>query len=125
MIEVTQILAHGVSRPLIPIRTTFHGLLSRQKFHKSATKMIESIGLANVSMETDAQKLREDEDAIDPELTQFEIGISMSRYLPASGTAGFERILVKGKRRVPRPTTRMSAETEGRSSGCCMKSLSC
>ncbi len=35
------------------------------------------------------------------ELMQFEIGMSTSRYLPPSGTAGFERINVSGKQ--PRP----------------------
>ena len=34
---------------------------------------------------------------------QLEIGMSISRYFPASGTAGLDRILVKGDRRVPRP----------------------
>src|SRR5688572_24438217 len=31
------------------------------------------------------------------------MGISMRRYFPAIGTAGFERILVKGCKRVPLP----------------------
>ena len=31
-----------------------------------------------------------------PELRQLEIGISTKRYLPAIGTAGFERCAVKG-----------------------------
>jgi hypothetical protein len=34
---------------------------------------------------------------------QLEIGISTSRYLPASGTAGFARSLVSGNKRVPCP----------------------
>src|SRR5437773_10683990 len=37
------------------------------------------------------------------ELMQLEIGISTRRYLPASGTAGFERSLVSGNRRLPCP----------------------
>jgi hypothetical protein len=31
-----------------------------------------------------------------PELMQLLMGISMSRYLPAMGTAGFERMRVSG-----------------------------
>ncbi len=31
-----------------------------------------------------------------PLLMQLESGISMSRYLPANGTAGFERYFVSG-----------------------------
>src|SRR6266498_5082180 len=34
---------------------------------------------------------------------QLLIGMSMRRYLPAIGTAGFERILVRGCKRDPRP----------------------
>src|SRR6185503_1994864 len=37
------------------------------------------------------------------ELMQLEIGMSTNRYLPASGTAGFERSRVSGKSRVPCP----------------------
>src|SRR5258708_32492428 len=44
-----------------------------------------------------------------PELMKFEIGISTMRYFPASGTAGFERSLVKGNRRVPAPPPMMMA----------------
>src|SRR4029453_17169108 len=40
---------------------------------------------------------------------QFEMGISTMRYLPASGTAGLERSLVSGKRRVPAPPPMMIA----------------
>src|SRR5690606_146698 len=47
-----------------------------------------------------------------PELRQFDIGISTKRYFPAKGTAGFERFSVKGWRRVPFPppnTTEMTS----------------
>ena len=37
------------------------------------------------------------------ELRQFEIGISTKRYLPAIGTAGFERVAVNGNSLVPAP----------------------
>src|SRR5580704_15899070 len=38
-----------------------------------------------------------------PELRQLLIGISTSRYFPASGTAGLARSLVSGNSRVPAP----------------------
>jgi hypothetical protein len=38
-----------------------------------------------------------------PELRQFEIGMSTSRYLPAIGTAGFERFAVSGNYIFPAP----------------------
>jgi hypothetical protein len=38
-----------------------------------------------------------------PELRQLEMGISTSLYLPAMGTAGFEREEVKGCNLVPAP----------------------
>src|SRR5664279_2149560 len=46
-----------------------------------------------------------------PELMQLEIGISTSRYLPASGTAGFARSLVSGNRRVPWPPPMITERT--------------
>src|SRR6185295_14011766 len=42
---------------------------------------------------------------------QLLIGISISRYLPPIGTAGFERCCVNGNRREPWPPPRMSAST--------------
>jgi hypothetical protein len=47
------------------------------------------------------------------ELMQFEIGMSTSRYLPPSGTAGFERVMVKGERRVPAPPPKITARIFG------------
>src|SRR5688572_1114882 len=44
-----------------------------------------------------------------PELMQLLIGMSTSRYFPASGTAGFERSLVSGNRRDPAPPPMMTA----------------
>src|SRR3954468_5142634 len=56
------------------------------------------------------------------ELMQLEIVISTMRYLPASGTAGLERSLVSGKRRVPAPPPMMMARVfsvmEGQLEGC-------
>ena len=44
-----------------------------------------------------------------PLLMQFEIGMSINRYLPPTGTAGLLRIEVNGASRVPRPPPRISA----------------
>lgn len=46
-----------------------------------------------------------------PELMQLLTGISISRYLPATGTAGFARVLVRGYSREPCPPPRMIAST--------------
>ena len=46
-----------------------------------------------------------------PELMQLEMGMSTSRYLPASGTAGFARSLVSGNSRVPCPPPMMTERT--------------
>src|SRR5215813_7328036 len=46
---------------------------------------------------------------ITSELMQFEMGTSTRRYLPPSGTAGFERNWVRGNRRLPAPPPRMTA----------------
>src|SRR3954464_2184521 len=45
------------------------------------------------------------------ELMQFEMGMSTRRYLPASGTAGLARSLVKGKSRVPAPPPMITDRT--------------
>src|SRR5258708_1101537 len=47
---------------------------------------------------------------ITSELMQFEMGTSTRRYLPPSGTAGFDRSRVKGKRRLPAPPPRITAK---------------
>src|SRR6516164_6521976 len=46
-----------------------------------------------------------------PELMQFEIGTSTSRYLPARGTAGLARSLVSGNSREPWPPPMMTERT--------------
>src|SRR5476651_506674 len=46
-----------------------------------------------------------------PELMQLEMGMSTSRYFPASGTAGFARSFVSGNRRVPCPPPMMTQRT--------------
>src|SRR6201988_5412377 len=45
------------------------------------------------------------------ELMQFESAISTSRYLPPSGTAGLDRCCVSGKRRLPAPPPRITANS--------------
>jgi len=45
-----------------------------------------------------------------PELMQLEMGISTMRYFPARGTAGLDRSLVRGKRRLPAPPPMMIAK---------------
>jgi len=44
-----------------------------------------------------------------PEWRQFEIGISIRRYFPPIGTAGFERYLVRGKSLLPFAVYRLIA----------------
>lgn len=43
-----------------------------------------------------------------PELRQFDMGISTNRYFPAIGTAGFDRLAVKGYNLVPAPPPNMT-----------------
>src|SRR6185295_9229034 len=46
-----------------------------------------------------------------PAVRQLLIGMSIRRYLPPIGTAGFDRLSVSGNSRVPRPPPRMIATT--------------
>src|SRR4029453_3076331 len=48
---------------------------------------------------------------LSPACRQLLIGMSIRRYLPPSGTAGFDRIWVSGKSLVPRPPPRISVST--------------
>jgi hypothetical protein len=43
-----------------------------------------------------------------PEFKQLEIGISTSLYLPAIGTAGLDRVAVKGYNLVPAPPPKIT-----------------
>jgi hypothetical protein len=43
-----------------------------------------------------------------PEFKQFEIGMSTNLYLPAIGTAGFDRLAVNGNKRVPAPPPKIT-----------------
>src|SRR5438067_1235739 len=52
-----------------------------------------------------------------PLFRQLLIGISIRRYLPATGTAGSLRCLVSGKKRAPRPPPRIRLRTR------CIESL--
>src|SRR5438128_1831291 len=52
---------------------------------------------------------------LQPLLMQLLMGMSIRRYLPAIGTAGLLRSMVKGKSREPRPPPRMRLSTS-----CCM-----
>jgi hypothetical protein len=44
-------------------------------------------------------------------LMQLDIGMSIKRYIPPSGTAGLDRIEVSGANRVPRPPPKTIATT--------------
>ena len=48
-----------------------------------------------------------------PEWMQLDTGMSISRYLPAIGTAGLLRDFVSGNSRVPRPPPRINEMTRG------------
>ncbi|MNE07196.1 hypothetical protein D3C80_998040 [compost metagenome] len=48
---------------------------------------------------------------LNPELRQFEMGISTKRYFPAIGTAGLDRWSVNGYRREPLPPPKTIATT--------------
>ena len=45
-------------------------------------------------------------------LIQLLMGISTNLYFPAIGTAGLERVEVKGDKRLPAPPPRMTATTD-------------
>ncbi len=65
LIQVPEVLPHSIGRALIPIGTTFHGLLSRQQFHETAAEIVKAIRLSDMAMQGNRQELSQHKDAID------------------------------------------------------------
>jgi hypothetical protein len=62
-LQIAQILADGVGGALIP-GGGFIGLLRGQYLDETATEHIEFVGIGNVAVQADAEKLRDDVDAL-------------------------------------------------------------
>ena len=90
------LLAHGVGGALIPVGGLVR-LLGGQHLDEAAAERVELVGVGDMAVQADAEELRQDVDAVEPLLMQLLIGMSMSRYLPATGTAGLARSCVRGK----------------------------
>ena len=108
--DVADLLADGVGGALIPVGGLV-GLLGGQHLDEAAAEGVELVGVGDVAVQADAEELRQDVDAVQPLLMQLLMGMSMRRYLPATGTAGLLRSWVSGYSRVPRPPPRMRLRT--------------
>ena len=64
LIEVLEVLPHGVGGSLVPVRPRLHRLLSRQQLDKAAVERVEAVRLPNVPMQADRHELRQHIDAI-------------------------------------------------------------
>ena len=93
--DVAEVLPHRVRRALIPVGVV-QRLLSGQQFDESAIERIKGIGAANMAMQAHGVELRQHVNAVQAAVDAVGRRMSMSRYLPATGTAGFERNLVSG-----------------------------
>ena len=105
---VRQHLANGIGRALKPLRALgrlFGGEVS-QKHRRTTKRWCARWAFSEAELYCVSTKMR-----ITSELMQFEIGMSTSRYLPPSGTAGFERSFVNGNRREPAPPPSITAST--------------
>ena len=72
-------------------------MLGGEDFDEATAEMVELVRLRNVPVEGGGVELGQQVNARRPELMQLEMGMSTRRYLPASGTAGLARSLVRGK----------------------------
>ena len=91
LLDVAEVLPHGVGGALVPVVPLSSVCWAARISTKPPLNAIEAVGLADVPVQADRVELREHVDAVQPLLMQFESGMSIRRYLPASGTAGFER----------------------------------
>ena len=104
-------LAHGVGRALEPVARC-RRLLGGEDLDEAVARRGRSGRSAAMWRLSDAElncvrtKMRRSSAC-----RQLLIGMSMSRYLPPIGTAGFDRAWVSGKSRVPRPPPRMMTIT--------------
>ena len=63
LVDIADVLAHGVGGALIPVGGLV-GLLGGQHLDEAAAERIELIGVGDVAVQADAEKLRQDVDAI-------------------------------------------------------------
>ena len=66
LLDVADVLADRVGRPLVPVHALFHGLLRGQQLHEAAVELVEAVGLANVPMQAHREELRQHVDAVQP-----------------------------------------------------------
>src|SRR5262249_32581228 len=95
LVDMGEVLAKGVGGALEQVGGLI-GWLGGEDFAEALAEGIELVGVGEVAVQADAQELRHDIDAVQPAVMQLLIGMSMSRYLPATGTAGSLRRLVSG-----------------------------
>ena len=77
-------------------RLVLLGLLRGEDLDEPAAERVELVGVGDVAVQADGVELGETKILLRPEWMQFEIGMSISRYLPAIGTAGLLRDRVSG-----------------------------
>ena len=64
LLNVANVLANGIGGALIPVGG-FVGLLGRQDLHETSVEIVKLIGVGDVPVQADAQKLREHVDAVE------------------------------------------------------------
>ena len=110
-VEVAEVLPDGVGGALVPVGRLV-GLLGGQHLDEAAAERVELVGVGDVPVQADATGTASGRRCgCRPLLMQLLMGMSMRRYLPATGTAGLLRSLVSGYRPAPRPPPRMKPRT--------------
>jgi hypothetical protein len=111
--DLTELFSNCVCSSLIPI-IIISPLFCSPDLDPSWMKCIEVIRTGDVPMQETELNCVNTAILYIPELMQLLIGISIRRYCPAIGTAGFASIVVRGKRRVPLPPPRITANTSSK-----------
>jgi hypothetical protein len=79
--EIAQVLPNRVSRTLVPVRVRGR-LLSGKDLDEAPREIVELVARIDVLVQRRRVELRQDVDPPQPELMQFEIGMSTIRYFP-------------------------------------------
>jgi hypothetical protein len=72
---------------------------------------VKLVGGRNMAVQRYGIELSQNGNALKSRIDAVADGTSISRYFPAIGTAGLERIWVKGYRRLPCPPPKITAST--------------
>ena len=110
MLESFEVLEHRIGGPPVPLGDPPAGDVRLEQADAALVAVeVPRPADADVVVERARVVLRQDDDVVMSELTQFESVKSMIRYLPPNGTAGLARFYDRIESRSPSPPARITA----------------